>query len=147
MDSETGFPKALPTRTGRFNFLRPSEETTIFGLFMPESFGPNRGLTYNVPTEKVGWDDGYGTNSDDPLDVANDMDAYLKRMLFCSDASEMRRAIAWVRDNEAAWRPRWLKDKADDMNSKADALESEARSLRRKADDLYKQAVGFTDGH
>lgn len=58
MDSETGFPKVLPTRTGRFNFLNPSEESIIFGLFMPESFGPNRGLTYVVPEEKVGWDDG-----------------------------------------------------------------------------------------
>lgn len=146
MDADAGFPKTLTPREGKFNFLNPHEESTIFGLFMPESFGPNRGVTYTVPSDKVGWDDGYGTWSDDPLNVANDMDAYLSRMLYCSDAADMRRAIAWVREHEDTWRPLWLKGKADDLNVEADRLENEARNMRRKADALYKQAVEFADG-
>lgn len=135
-------PKAMEPSYGQFN-LCSTEKEWQYGLLMPDDYNGQKCVSMCVPEEK--WLGRYGTDSDDPIEIVDELDAQMRSYWIMTDGPAIKAAIQWVRDNEQTWRPLWLSAKAEELDLRAKRLEDEVLTLRKSSSRLREEAEQTTN--
>lgn len=120
-------------RVGAYNFIRPDEEQANWSIHF-ELDGQKHVISQTVPLE--GDYDLVGET--DPWEVANAIEGYVKRLLYCSSKERTFETIKILRDNETQLRLQWNQQRVCEKEKKIQELEKEIARIKSETEELME---------